>query len=491
MQFAVPKAKGAGAAGDATTMDNSSSFESLTPKPSGLRRFTGYLLEQLLDRSERMLALTFGLLILIGAYLLWLPAAQKHNDVRFIDALFTSTSAVCVTGLTTVDTEKDYTRFGQAVILVLFQFGGFGIMTFAALGSQMLGRRMSFRSQYMLGDTFFQKHAASSVGRDLKRIFALTFFIEAAGALIIYFDLIDEPNETSPIFSAIFHSVSAFCNAGFSIYSDNLSAHHINYYFTYAIMVLIILGGLGHAVVLETSRRLWCRLLRRRVDPYKWSLNTRVVLLVSALLIFFGAVTIGPLGAWKQSTGWFDGFTNSLFQSITCRTAGFNTVDIGSLSRTALLVMMVLMFIGGSPASCAGGVKTTSVATWGAQLLAWLRGRADVTLLGRRLPPEVVARAAMIIGLGVLWCCFGCMLLATLEPDTEKMNELNLMFEQVSAFGTVGLSTGITPLLTFGSKVWIILSMFVGRIGPLTFAMIVSQRTVGSIRYPEERLMVG
>ncbi len=472
-------------------MENGDQFDGLIQKPRGFRKFAAYLLELLLDRSERMLALTFGGLILIGAYLLYLPAAQTRNDIRFIDTLFTSTSAVCVTGLTTMDTEKDFTRFGQIVILVLFQLGGLGIMTFAAMGSQMLGRRMSFRSQHMLGDAFFQGHAATRVRQDLKRIVAITFLIEAAGAVIIYLDLRNEPGENAPVFSAIFHSVSAFCNAGFSIYGDNLMSRSDNYGMTYAIMALIILGGLGHAVVLESARRAWFRSIGRDAKPHMWSLNTRVVLLSSAGLIVLGALFIGVSGAFDIGDTWFDGFTNAVFQSITCRTAGFNTINIGALPRTALLIMMVLMFIGGSPASCAGGVKTTSVVTWASQLLAWLRGRADVTLLGRRLPPEVVARAAMIIGLGVMWCCVGCLVLASLEPDTEPLNELNLMFEQVSAFATVGLSTGVTPLLTSASKVWIILSMFVGRIGPLTFAMIVSQRTMGSIRYPEERLMVG
>lgn len=466
--------------------------EDLGLGPQGFRRFTAYLYELLFERSERMLALTFLLLIFIGTILLWLPVSHARTGVSLLDAFFTSTSAVCVTGLTVVDTEKDFSRFGQVVIMVLIQLGGLGIMTFAALGAQLLGGKMSFRSQFIVADSFYQGHAASKLRRDLKRVIALTLLVEAIGACVIYLDLVGEGLEEAPVFSAIFHSISAFCNAGFSIYSDSLVYHRFESpAFIYTIMALIVLGGLGHAVVLETARRTWNRLRRIPASPLMWSLNTRVVLYMSFSLILIGAILVFPLGANAQSRSWFDAVTNALFQSVTCRTAGFNTIDIGALPRTGLLVMMVLMFIGGSPASCAGGVKTTSVATWYAQLVAWLRGRTDVTLLGRRLPPEIVARAAMIIGLGVLWCSFGCMLLTFLEESSPKMTMMSLMFEQVSAFGTVGLSTGITPMLSQSSKMWIILSMFVGRIGPLTFAMIVSQRGVGWIRYPEERLMIG
>ncbi len=456
-----------------------------------LKRCSSRLIALLFERSERMLGLTFASLIVIGTILLWLPISHARSPISIVDALFTATSAVCVTGLIVVDTEKDFTLFGQTVIMVLFQAGGLGIMTFAALGAQILGGRMSFRSQFMVSDAFFQRHAATTLRRDLLRIVALTLTLEAIGAAVIYMDLRNTPGGSSALFSAVFHSISAFCNAGFSIYSDNLMARQGDYAMTVAILALVILGGLGHAVVLETARRSFNRLRRKPSSPHKWTLNTRIVLLMSGGLIVAGTVLLLPLGLADQSGGVLDGIIYAVFQSVTCRTAGFNTVDIGALPRTALLVMMVLMFIGGSPASCAGGVKTSSVATWYAQLAAWMRGRSDVTLLGRRLAPDVVARAAMIIGLAVIWCCTGWFVLAFLEPETEQMSELNLMFEQISAFSTVGLSTGLTPDLTATSKAWIILSMFVGRLGPLTAAMLISQRGVGTVRYPEERILVG
>lgn len=466
--------------------------------PKRLAKVSGQFYKLLFHHSERMLAFTFGMLILTGTLLLWLPISQSNSadqsgpGLSLIDALFTATSAVCVTGLTVVSTDSEFSRFGQIVILSLIQLGGLGIMTFAALGAQLLGGKMSFRSQSILADSFFQRNAATTLRRDLKRIVAITFMVEAFGAIVIYLDLLSEPGEAAPAFSAIFHSISAYCNAGFSIYPESLVKQRIaSPAFIYMIMVLIVMGGLGHAVVLETAKRVWNRIRRQPTQPFMWTLNTRVVLYMSAGLILVGMVLLWPLGVHEQSVSWFDAFTNAAFQSITCRTAGFNTVDISALPRTALMVMMVLMFIGGSPASCAGGVKTTSIATWYAQLGAWLRGNTDVTLLGRRLAPGVVARAAMIIGLGIIWCATGTMILTLTESLAQEKDSLDLIFEQVSAFGTVGLSTGVTPHLSPAGKLWITISMFVGRLGPLSCAMLVSHRGIGSVRYPEERMMVG
>lgn len=449
------------------------------------------LLTRVLARSERALAITFAGLILLGAVLLWLPISQA-SPVGFLDALFTATSAVCVTGLVVKDTGSDFTLFGQAVILVLIQLGGLGIMTFAAVAMQVLGGKLSFRSVATLSDTFYQGHAATTILRDLRRIVLMTFIIEFIGALFLYVRLgaYDSTGHARGWW-AMFHAVSAFCNAGFGLNRDNLMSYSTDPFVLMPIMLLIIFGGLGHGVVLEIVRRVGRLVLRRPQQPLMWTLNSRIVLWVSAGLILFGCIALmflevaGPAPTWSQS------FWGALFQSVTCRTAGFNTVDMAAVPQTALLVMILLMFIGGSPASCAGGVKTTSVATWFAQLWAWLRGSDDVTLLGRRLPTEVVARAAMIIGLGVVWCALGGMILTWFEQPHEVIELEDLLFEQVSAFGTVGLSTGITPSLSSGSKVWLILSMFVGRIGPLTAAMLVSRRGTGSLRYPEERLLVG
>ena len=456
-----------------------------------LSRLFAALRDRLLARSERLLAITFALLVTIGTILLWLPVSHTPVDFSFLDALFTATSAVCVTGLIVVDTGRDFTPFGQGVILVLIQLGGLGIMTFAAVATQFLGGKLSFRSQAVLSDAFYQGNAATLIRRDLKRILAITATFEALGVLLLYSRIDLSASGPPPLFSAVFHSVSAFCNAGFSLYSDSMTQYRADPRVMFAIVLLVIVGGLGHTVVLEMVRRSYARIRRRRPTPLMWSLNSRIVLRMSAGLIILGAVMILVLGVGGEGETWLVSIGEAIFQSVTCRTAGFNSVDIASLSTTALLVMAVLMFIGGSPASCAGGVKTTSVATWYAQLWAWLRGQRDVTLLGRRLAPDIVARAAMIIGLAVVWNAVGCLVLTMFEAGRPNMAVENLIFEQASAFATVGLSTGITGSLSVGSKLWIILSMFVGRIGPLTFAMVISTRDAGRIRYPEERLMVG
>ncbi len=449
-------------------------------------------LDALFSRSERLLAIGFLLLIVLGTILLSLPVASVRNDISILDALFTSTSAVCVTGLIVVDTGKDFTLFGQIVILVLIQAGGLGIMTFTAMATQFLGGKLSFRSQAALSDTFYQKQAARRVSSNLFRIIMMVFIIEAIGAVILflgYYLRSDDLHDS--IFAAIFHAVSAFCNAGFSTHSDSLIGWQSSSIVMPTIAVLIILGGLGHVVVLESWARLGMRLKGQSAHPFKWTLHSRVVIYLSGVLILGGAVILmvaRPFGADGSAT---TGFFDALFQSVTCRTAGFNSIDLTKLPVPALLFMCALMFIGGSPASCAGGVKTSSVATWYAQLYAWLRGQKEVTLMGRRLSSEIVAKAAMIIGLAVVWNSTGTILLAWFEQGRVDLPLRKLFFEQVSAFGTVGLSLDVTPTLSTPSRIWIMISMFVGRVGPLTFAMVISEREQSPIRYPEEPVMIG
>lgn len=448
--------------------------------------------DKLLARSDRIFVLTFAILILVGTLLLTLPAAGTKGSVGPLDALFTATSAVCVTGLITRDTATEFSVFGQTVILVLIQLGGLGIMTFAALATQLFMGRMSLRSQQSIGDTFFGDFAASRMRRDLGRIVLVTLVTEMIGAAVMYSAFADASAHCStPGFHAIFHAVSAFCNAGFALQTDSLIPFAASPVIMPTIMLLIIFGGLGHGVMLESLSRVWRSLRGRRQKTLKWSLNTRVVVTMSAFLIIIGTVLLGPLFGITTGSGTLQTWSDALFQSITCRTAGFNTVDIASLPMTAILIMCVLMFIGGSPGSCAGGVKTSTIVTWFAQLYAWLRGRKDITLGGRRLAPNIVAKAAVIIGLGVLWINTGTMLLTYFEQGKPEMSVESLFFEQISAFGTVGLSFGITANLTVASKLWIILSMFVGRVGPLTFAVVISESDTVAVRYPEEAIMVG
>jgi len=454
---------------------------------AGFRRLVGILL----GGAETLLAGTFLVLILVGTILLSLPAAHSTGEVGFLDALFTATSAVCVTGLTVVDTGRDFSYFGHCVIMVLIQLGGLGIMTFAALAAQLLGRRLSFRQQAIVGDTFFQSDSATALRRDLGWIVGSTLFIEAVGAALLYLWFRQGSQGHGPLFTAVFHAISAFCNAGFSLYSDSLTGFGRHSGLLVVCMVLIILGGLGHTVILEMARRSFGGWRRRPAGPVCWNLNSRVVLRTSAAFIVIGAAMLAAFGGRPDGMGKGEWLLHATFQSVSARTAGFNTVPIVSLPLASLLVLMLLMFVGGSPGSCAGGIKTTSAVVWAAMLRARLKGRQDVTMLGRRLSDDVLSRAMVVVGLAILWNTSGCLILALTETSQGDVALQHLVFEQVSAFGTVGLSTGITPQLSWMGKLWIILSMFVGRVGPLTAALAVLPMASAKIRYPEERLMIG
>ncbi len=433
---------------------------------------------------------TFAGLILAGAVLLSLPISHGRTRVSPLDALFTSTSAVCVTGLTSVDTQYDYSRFGQVVIMLLIQLGGLGIMTFAALIIQISGSRISFRSQAALHDVFYQKNAAAEFSRSLTWIFILTFAIEGVGAAVLFFVQPESMGKGEAAFSAVFHAVSAFCNAGFSTFSRNMVEAKGSVVFCTTMAVLIVLGGLGYTVLFETFGRGWRR-LRRRPGPVVWSLNTRAVLLTSAALIFGGAALLYLFRMAPGERTWLSQIGHCLFQSVSARTAGFNTVDVGRSPVPALLWLIFLMFVGGSPGSCAGGIKTTSLAVWVARLKARLRQQEDVTLGGRRIPIDVVRRVGLLVATATVFNLVGIMLLSATEMPGTQIRLEQVIFEQISAFGTVGLSTGITPMLTTIGKLWMIFTMYVGRLGPLTVALVVLERKEPPVRLVEERVMIG
>jgi len=442
------------------------------------------------SRPQGFLIGVFAGLILVGTVLLSLPIAHAQAGISPLDALFTATSAVCVTGLIVRDTGQDFTRFGQIVILVLIQIGGLGIMTFAALAMQMAGRKLSLRSQVALHDVFYQQNAAAQFRRNLKWIVLLTLGLEGLGAILLVKTLPDGLEKSETIYIAVFHAVSAFCNAGFSTFSDSLMGMREQVAFMTVISVLIILGGLGYAVVLETIGRSACKLFRRST-PVRWSLNTRVVLTTSVALILIGTVVFDTLGLSDTDVGWPARAGDAVFQSITARTAGFNTVDLGACPTPSLLWLVVLMFVGGSPGSCAGGVKTTSLAVWVARLKARLQLREDVTIAGRRIPVDLVRRTGLLLGVAAVYNLAGVLVLSITEMGNAHWRLEDILFEQVSAFATAGLATGPTATLTAMGKLWIILTMFVGRLGPLTIAMAVMDRRPAVVRVPEERIMIG
>jgi len=433
----------------------------------------------------------FAGVILMGTLLLLLPWSQTAGEVGFVDALFTSTSAVCVTGLVVVDTGTAYTLFGQIVIMALIQVGGLGIMAFAALAFLMLGRRLSLASQAALHDSFFQRDLGIEFKKRFFQILLITGSLEFLGTACMCWALLSRGTPLGQaLFSALFHAVSAFCNAGFSLYKDNLMGLRDSPTIMTVVMLLIVFGGLGHMVLHETwgylKNRFWTK--DAGAVATQLSVHSRIVLKVTLWLILVGWVGLLIFGLTKDETTWGMKLSCALFQSVTPRTAGFNTVDVGILPLSSLFLIIILMFIGGSPGSCAGGVKTTAIAISIAELKAKLRGAEDVVMLERRVPTALVARTMVLIRLAVLWNLVGVLFLLCTESG-RAFHEV--CFEQISAFGTVGLSTGLTDKLSIAGRLWITATMFFGRLGPLTVALGLLPARPAHIKYPEARIMIG
>jgi len=449
------------------------------------------LRERVAARSpESLLVAGFGGLIGIGTVLLSLPLSHK-GSVGVLDALFTATSAVCVTGLAVVDTGTDYTTLGQLVILLLIQAGGIGVMSFAALAFALLGRRLSLRAQAALSSSMLQREVASEFRGIFRRILKFVLIAEAAGAVLIFFGMLPSRGAGHAAYSAVFHSISAFCNAGFSLYSDSLIGWRNNPVVLSTVMILILLGGIGHPVVVDLWRKFLVARRRESAEPKRLELSSIVALSTSGVLILGGLGLLLLFGLTSSEGSWPSRLWNALFQSVTARTAGFNTVDIGVLPLSSLLLIVLLMFVGGSPGSCAGGIKTTTFILWLAKLWSLLRGGKWPRLFGRHVPGEIARRASMIIGLAVVWNLAGLLLLLATEGRSPGVGMHDVLFEQVSAFGTVGLSTGLTSKLSVAGKLWIIVTMFVGRLGPLTLAVWAFARKTPGVRYPEGRIMIG
>ncbi|HZJ02509.1 MAG TPA: potassium transporter TrkG, partial [Thermoleophilia bacterium] len=372
---------------------------------------------------EALLVLGFAAVILVGSLLLMLPWSRTGDDANYLTALFMATSAVCVTGLIVVDFPNYYTPFGQAIILVLIQIGGLGVMTGAALIFRAVGRRLSLRSQAALQDSLVQMEVASDFRRIFRLILTLTFSIEAIGAVLLFVGFSLRGGAADAVFPAIFQAVSAFCNAGFSTFSDSLIGFQGEPLIVWTVMALILSGGIGGIVLIELLDRVRGRGTANGVRSQKLSLHARTVLWASAILVVAG-------------------------------TAGFNTVGIGELPPASLLIIVLLMFIGGSPGSTAGGVKTTTAALWVGELWSSVRRRDEVVLFDRAVKPAIVRRSMLLINLAVAWNFVGVILLMWFE-GTEEFGFMELFFEQISAFGTVGLSTGPTSTLSAVSQIWI------------------------------------
>lgn len=432
----------------------------------------------------------FASFVLVGTVLLRLPWSHAAGGpgAGFSAALFTAVSAACVTGLSVVDVPATFNIFGQFIIAALLEMGGIGVMTFAHLGFRLFGRRASIAQQAALADSLFQSDAAREFGKSFRQIVKVTLCVQLVGALSLLVSALprhlrDGDGFWRAAWAALFHSISAFCNGGFMVYPVALGGVSANIPFLAAILALITLGGLGHGVLVELSR-LPALLGAKGRKPRLLSLNARVVLVTTAAVILAGiaGVWLFGAGAGVSRPG------GAVFQVMSGRTAGFAIVPVANMPLPSLLIMIALMFIGGSPGSCAGGIKTTSLAIWIAGVRANLRNDSKANLFGYVIAPDLVSRARILMALTMLWNLAGIFVLVVLHPR-ERLE--TLIFEQISAFGTVGLSMDFTPRLTVLSRLWIMLSMFVGRLGPLSIALWMAPAAKLSINRPVGRVMVG
>jgi trk system potassium uptake protein TrkH len=456
----------------------------------------------------RTLIISFLVLIISGAGFLMLPRASTAESLGFVDALFTATSATCVTGLIVKDTGSDFSLMGQLVILTLIQLGGLGIVVFGAVFALLLGQALSLQESVAMQD-LLSTRTLGRISNMIVFIFFGTIIIEAIGAVCMFGMWDNVPGRVTDVgqqwFCSIFHSISAFCNAGFSLFSDSFIAYRKETPVYAVVCPLIILGGLGFGVLynlttisVDRVKRFFMKSFSKShrfsmEAPKKMRLQTKIVLSVSGCLIVLGtlAVLLFERYAADGSSARNPDVLGALFQSITARTAGFNTVDISSLSTSSRLVLMMLMFVGGSPGSTAGGIKTVTLAVIIITAVAALRKRWEVEMFKRSIRIVVVGRAITVTLLFVA-VLFGAILVLSITENGSGFTMSEIAFEAASALGTVGLTTGITASLTNAGKLIIIAAMLIGRLGPLTLlAALTFNLKPARYNYPDEAIIVG
>lgn len=441
--------------------------------------------------SPRIFVLSFAIVIIIGTFILWFFPSSYRRPLRFIDALFTSTSAVCVTGLTVIDIGKDLTLFGQIVTLILFQIGGLGIITFSTIFFVIMGRPIRFKHREIVQSSFLYSPMRDFIVI-LKSILFFSFFFEFIGIIILFIRFSYDFPKGEAFFKALYHAISAFNNCGYSLFSNSLAEYRSDMIVNLTIMGLIVIGGIGFIVQYEIFKKITG--IRKR-----FSIHTKIVLISTIILILFGALFfyLFEYNHVIKDFSMRDKILVSLFQSITPRTCGFSTIEIGSLTNQTILLLLILMFIGASPGSTGGGVKTTSLALLLLTIWNRFKGNQEVSVFSRTISKENVNRMISIIFASFFAITFiTSMLLISAEkgllPDLSRNLFIEYLFEVVSAFGTVGLSMGVTQKLSDFQKIAIIIMMFSGRVGPLTLAYSLTRIKVKrEIIYAEEGIMIG
>jgi trk system potassium uptake protein len=434
----------------------------------------------------KVLVLGFGIIILLGSILLTLPVATTDGKgLPWMDALFTATSATCVTGLVVVDTGDTFTTFGEVVILSMIQIGGLGFMSFATLLAFILGKRISLKERLVIQESL-NNTSVEGIVRLVKRILIFTAVIEIAGGILLSIRFAQDMSAGKAIYFGFFHAISNFNNAGFDLMGEfrGLTAYASDPVVNITLISLISLGGIGFIVMNE---------LFEYKSTKRLSLHSKMVLTVSGILVLGGALlifileynnpaTLKPMTITGKILG-------SFYQSVTPRTAGSNTLNIGDLTQTTLFLIIFLMFIGASPGSTGGGIKTTTFAILMGAVKSQIRGREDVTFFGRRMDYTIIYKSLTVTLIALFLVIFVTMVLTVTEPGKDF---LMLFFETVSAFATVGLSMGLTPELSPLGKILITFTMFAGRIGPMTLAFAVAKkRKEDHYRYPAGKVMIG
>lgn len=458
--------------------------------------------KNLVLNPAQVFIISFVLIILLGTMLLMLPNSTV-NGINFHDALFTSTSAVCVTGLIVVDTSTYFTEFGQFIILILIQIGGLGILTFASYFSYFFKGSTSYENHIFLRDV----HNSQKLGEvfsTLKRVILITIIVELIGAIIIYFQLDNNlvKGFQEQVFFSIFHSVSAFCNAGFSTLSNGLYETGFNtaYGIQFSLIIIFILGGLGFPImvnILTYFRYLITSFIkaifkgeRNTIKPWVLNLNSRITLVTTGLLIVFGTIAFF-FTEYNNTLAEHHGvgkFITALFGATTPRTAGFNTVDMGALTAPTLLITMFLMWVGASPASTGGGIKTSTIAIATMNIISLARGKSRIEVYRREIAAVSIRRAFAIISLSLIMIGFGVWLIKSFDPNQPLVN---IAFECFSAYSTVGLSVGITGDLSDASQNVLIAMMFIGRISMLTILLaIFKKEKYKNYSYPTEEIVI-
>ncbi|MPM01257.1 Potassium/sodium uptake protein NtpJ [bioreactor metagenome] len=435
-------------------------------------------------KGVQILALGFLIAIFIGGIILSLPISSASGEAtNFLDAIFTSTSAVCVTGLVTLDTSTYWSTFGQMVIMILIEVGGLGFMTFGVLISLVLGKKITLRERLIMQEAM-NTHSIQGLVKMVKYILIFTVSVQVFGAVLLSTQFIPEYGIYKGLFYSLFHSISSFCNAGFDLFGTSLINYSSNTTVILVISTLIIIGGLGFTVLLEIYEF-------RSIK--KFSIHSKLVLISTLILILIGTLLMFVFERNNVETianmNMKDKMLNSFFASVSPRTAGFNSVSTTAMTSVSKFLTIILMFIGGSPGSTAGGLKTVTFAILVLTVISVIRGREDAEIFGRRFSKGVVYKAFTILFIAVSLVIMFTMILLFTEVSASFMD---ILYEVTSAFGTVGLTLGFTPNLSSIGKVLIILMMYFGRVGPLTVMLALARKNKKSgYKYPEGKILIG